>query len=139
MKCINDDIPSNGEVKKDEIGTYSKVHSEMRGRDTVNADCVDNSIICEIETKTDGSKLVFDIKVEVLVQNSCDRLVNNTNNSIGCLYKHFALRCQVSALYTAQNMVASLDTSSLEGSSDRLTANFIALSPMNLTTICIVV
>ena len=98
--------------------------SESRDRGIVNGDCVDNSVICELEPKIDGSNSVYDNKVEVLVKNSWNSLVNNTNNSIVCLYKHLALRCQVSASYTAQNKVASLDTSSsLDGSSDRLTAN----------------
>ena len=47
----------------------------------------------------------------------------NTNNSNSCLIKHLALKCQVSAFCTAQNMVASLDLSTLDSSSDRFTAN----------------
>ena len=70
------------------------------------------------------SNFVHENKIQLLITNSGDTLVHNTNNSIVCLYKHPALRCQVSASYTAQNMVASLDTSSsLDSGSDRFTAN----------------
>ena len=70
-----------------------------------------------------NSNLVQESREFELTYNRGDTLVYNTNNSNSCLIKHLALKCQVSAFCTAQNMVASLDLSTLDSSSDRFTAN----------------
>ena len=71
-----------------------------------------------------NSSLIHESKELKLTYNRGDTLVHNTNNSNSCLSKHLALKCQVGAPYTAQNMVASLDLSTLDSSSDRFTTNF---------------
>ena len=87
-----------------------------------NINCYDSSRMnAHIQV---NSSLVHETKELLFTYNSGDTLVHNTNNSNSCLFKHLALKCQVSAFCTAQNMVASLDLSTLDSSSDRFTANF---------------
>ena len=64
-----------------------------------------------------NSNLVQESRELELTYNRGDTLAYNTNNSNSCLIKHLALKCQVSAFCTAQNMVASLDLSTLDSSS----------------------
>ena len=88
-----------------------------------------SNINCYDSSRTYGhiqvnSSLIYESKELESTYNRGDTLVHNTNNSNSCLFKHLALKCQVGAPYTAQNMVASLDLSTLDRSSDRFTTNF---------------
>ena len=87
-----------------------------------NINCYDSSRMnAHIQV---NSSLVHETKELEFTYNRGDTLVHNTNNSNSCLFKHLALKGQVSAFCTAQNIVASLDLSTLDSSSDRFTANF---------------
>ena len=105
------------------LSNLEKRYHDIMGQkiNASNINCYDSDIIkARIQV---NSNLVQESKELELTYNRGDTLVYNTNNSNSCLIKHFALKCQVSASCTDQNMVASLDLSTLDSSSDRFTAN----------------
>ena len=114
-------------LEQDEYRRYGDMSPklvESKNRTTFNMNQGESSVIYELAQIKNTSNFVSENGIEILNHGSVDSLVYYTNNSAVCLIKYPALGCQVSASYTARNMVASLDTSFFLDSS----------SPTNLET-----